>query len=490
MSDPEREEALKVKEPVQEKRGNPNRKTGMIGVSKAGKKYQASIKYGGKQHNLGTFDTKEQAGIAYDRFVVDKSTEEVSFTLNYPNMSDPEREEALKVKEPVQKKRGKPNTTTGLIGVRKKYNAQKKKYNAQIWYGGTTKNLGTFDTKEQAGMAYDRFVVDKSTEEVSYTLNYPSMSDHERKAALKVEPRGNPNQKTGLIGVYKIGEKYRASIRYGGTTTNHLGRFDTKEQAGIAYDRFVIDKSTEEVSYALNYPKMSDAEREEALKVEEPVQQKRTKKRKKAKDPPKKKKRGNPNQKTGLIGVSKNEEKYRAMVYYGGKQHKLGTFDTKEQAGMAYDRFVVDKSTEEVSYALNYPNMSDHEKEVALPAEPPHKKRKRGTKKEHVTCTTSSEDDECSEKMSDDGSSSSSSSSSDSSHSSDDDESDEEEAVEPTPSPQAPPYFERDPMLDQLFAAQAPPYFERDPMLDQLFADAQNNKQQQQDQVVRGTHVH
>ena len=52
---------------------------------KSGKKYLASIKYGGKQHTLGTFDTKEQAGIAYDRFVVDKSTEEVSFTLNYPN---------------------------------------------------------------------------------------------------------------------------------------------------------------------------------------------------------------------------------------------------------------------------------------------------------------------------------------------------------------------------------------------------------------------
>jgi len=29
--------------------------------------------------------TKEQAGIAYDRVAVDKSTNEVSFILNYPN---------------------------------------------------------------------------------------------------------------------------------------------------------------------------------------------------------------------------------------------------------------------------------------------------------------------------------------------------------------------------------------------------------------------
>ena len=111
------------------KRGNPNQATGLIGVFKNGKKYKAEVTIGGTRNSLGTFDTKEQAGIAYDRFVVDKSTEEVSFTLKYPNMSDSEREEALKVDEPVQEKRGTPNQTTGLIGVYKigeKYRAQIK----------------------------------------------------------------------------------------------------------------------------------------------------------------------------------------------------------------------------------------------------------------------------------------------------------------------------------------------------------------------------
>jgi serine protease inhibitor ecotin len=161
---------LKIEEPVQQKRGNPNQSTGLIGVAKSKEKYKAYITYGGTRKNLGSFDTKEQAGMAYDQFVVGKSTEEVSFTLNYPNMSDPEREEALKDEAPVQQKRGKPNQTTGLIGVFK----NGKKYGARIRYGGTRKNLGSFDTKEQAGMAYDRFVMDKSTEEVSFTLNYPN----------------------------------------------------------------------------------------------------------------------------------------------------------------------------------------------------------------------------------------------------------------------------------------------------------------------------
>jgi len=388
------------------KRGKPNQKTGLIGVSKNREKYKASISYGGKTKNIGSFDTKEQAGMAYDRFVVDKSTEEVSFTLNYPHMTDPEREEALKV-EPVQKKRGIPNQKTGLIGVAK----SKKKYQAKITYGGTRHTLGTFDTKEQAGVAYDRFVLDKSTEEVFYTLNYPNMSDSEREDTLPVEPvqkkRGIPNQITGLIGVAKSGEKYNAQIKIGGAQ-HHLGSFDTKEQAGVAYDRFVLDKSTEEVSFALNYPNMTDPERGEALKVE-PVQEKR----------------GKPNQTTGLIGVYKSGEKYTAQVSYGGTPQNFGSFDTKEQAGIAYDRFVVDKSTEQVSFVLNYPNMTDPEREEALKVvEPPHKKRKRGTKRSGVE--------------SDGGGGSNSSASC---HKSDDDESDDEEAVEASPFPQVPPYM-------------------------------------------------
>ena len=152
------------------KRGNPNLKTGLIGVCKNGKKYMAQIKYGGKNNNLGRFDTKEQAGLAYDRFVVGKSTATVSFTLNYPNTTDPEREEGLNVEPPhTIRKRGITNPTTGLIGVFE----SGKRFQAFLTFSGTRNNLGFFDTKKQAGMAYDRFVIDKSTEEFTFLLNYP-----------------------------------------------------------------------------------------------------------------------------------------------------------------------------------------------------------------------------------------------------------------------------------------------------------------------------
>ena len=64
------------------KRGKPNGKTGLIGVYQKGKKYASEISIDGTRHRLGTFKTKKEAGIAYDRFVVNKSTAEVTYLLN------------------------------------------------------------------------------------------------------------------------------------------------------------------------------------------------------------------------------------------------------------------------------------------------------------------------------------------------------------------------------------------------------------------------
>jgi hypothetical protein len=164
----------KVNDPIykRKKRGKPNATTGLIGVVEAGKCYRAQVSIDGTQHRLGTFKTKEEAGIAYDEFVVDKSNETVTYVLNYPNKTDQESEEN---DGSTQKTRGKPNAATGLIGV---YNA-KEKYQVQVKIDGTNHHLGTFKTKKEAGVAYDRFVVGKRTKQVNYALNYPSAMDQE-----------------------------------------------------------------------------------------------------------------------------------------------------------------------------------------------------------------------------------------------------------------------------------------------------------------------
>jgi hypothetical protein len=137
---------------------------------------------------------------------------------------------------------------------------------------------------------------------------------------------------------------------------------------------------------------------------------------------------------TGYNGVCKSGKRFQAQIGVDGKLKYLGRYDTPKEAALAFDRAVVQHKLS--SSKLNFPN--DY--------------------------TTSSEDDESSDEESDD----SSSSSSDSCHSSDDDERDEEkDAVEPTPSPQAQPQFEREPMLDQ------------------MVADAQNKEQEEQQQQRR-----
>ena len=73
-----------------------------------------------------------------------------------------------------------------------------EKYQAKISYGGASKNLGVFATKEQAGMAYDQFVVDKSTEEVSFTLNYVTQNKLALLASQANIPASNRNRPTTM----------------------------------------------------------------------------------------------------------------------------------------------------------------------------------------------------------------------------------------------------------------------------------------------------
>ena len=57
----------KTANPVQQQKQKPPPKSGYFGVYPLREKWMAQINYGGKQHNLGVFDTKEQAAQAYDQ---------------------------------------------------------------------------------------------------------------------------------------------------------------------------------------------------------------------------------------------------------------------------------------------------------------------------------------------------------------------------------------------------------------------------------------
>jgi hypothetical protein len=41
---------------------------------------------------------------------------------------------------------------------------------------------------------------------------------------------------------------------------------------------------------------------------------------------------------SGFHGVTADKKRWRARITYGGKQYSLGTFGTKQEAALAYDR--------------------------------------------------------------------------------------------------------------------------------------------------------
>jgi hypothetical protein len=49
-------------------------------------------------------------------------------------------------------------------------------------------------------------------------------------------------------------------------------------------------------------------------------------------------KKPKPRPPSGFYGVSAAKKRWRAQIFYDGKQYRLGTFDTKQEAALAYDR--------------------------------------------------------------------------------------------------------------------------------------------------------
>jgi len=132
---------------------------GYRGVYKFRKKFKAQIRIGGKQQNMGTYDTAKEAAVAFDRAVLkaNKSTT----LLNFPDMVH-----NLDI-EP--KNKNIKRSLSGYKGVRKVKNG---KFVARISTGnGKSATIGTFDTTIQAALAYDQAAIKKGNK--SHTLNFP-----------------------------------------------------------------------------------------------------------------------------------------------------------------------------------------------------------------------------------------------------------------------------------------------------------------------------
>jgi hypothetical protein len=212
------------------------------------KRWKAQIKYDSKHHFLGTFDTKQEAALAYDRAA--KQCVGIE-RLNYES-SNAAEEAAVQAQAKhnlvhdmcAGPKQPKPRPSSGFYGV---YTSGKR-WMAQTTYDSKQHTLGYFDTREEAALAYDRkarqcgkdkllnYESIKAAEEAAVQAQVEHILVHDMYAGPK-QPK--PRPASGFYGVYANAKRWQAKI---GDERNKrkyhsLGCFATKQEAALAYDR-------------------------------------------------------------------------------------------------------------------------------------------------------------------------------------------------------------------------------------------------------------
>ena len=205
---------------------------------------------------------------------------------------------------PKSKRKRRSTNASGYFGV----SLNGKRYCAQIWVGGKTKNLGTHNTAKQAAKAYDAAAI-KAGRPLS-KLNFPKKVPYTKLRST------NTSGYHGVSVNKKTKYGYQAQITIKGKQT-YLGHFNTSKQAAIAYDHAVHKHGLP--TSQLNFPTMKHNLNKEPKG--------------------KKKRKVGP---SGFRGVNETPSgRYQAQISIDGKKTWLGTFDTAKEAARAYDQAIL-----------------------------------------------------------------------------------------------------------------------------------------------------
>ena len=150
------------------------------GVVMRGGKYIARMYVDNRFFLVGTYDTSEEASLAYKRAVANERVRLSRNNADNKNPKDVTTPETATYKMPTAKAaaRCKKRIRRSYIGVIERGN----KFVAQIRrrFANETKEFGTYDTPEEAAHAFDRVVIERKLP--TSLLNYPACKTAKKKA--------------------------------------------------------------------------------------------------------------------------------------------------------------------------------------------------------------------------------------------------------------------------------------------------------------------
>ena len=217
--------------------------TGFRGVFKNSGKYRAALKCSGKQRNLGSFATPEEAALYYARHIgAERAAAEAAQARGegpQPLTADEARVAAAA--EGLELVPSSSNET-GFKGVAEHYG----RYQGQIWENGKRRYVGSFATPEEAALCYARHIGAERAAAEAATARVerprPLTADEARAAAaaegLELVP--SSSNETGFKAVCNRSGRYTTETWENGKK-RHLGAFATPEEAALCYARHVRD---------------------------------------------------------------------------------------------------------------------------------------------------------------------------------------------------------------------------------------------------------
>ena len=146
--------------------------------------------------------------------------------------------------------------------------------------------------------------------------------------------------RAGFVGNHERG--HQAQIRIN-DKRKHLGYFNTRKQAAVAYDHAVHKHGLPKSS--LNFPTMKHDLNKEP----------KGRKKQKASS-------------TGFRGVQESGKKFKAQISINGTTKSLGTHNTAKEAAIVYDQAIVKYNKPLTS--LNFPQQPTTTNEIEIKEEP------------------------------------------------------------------------------------------------------------------------